>query len=957
MAGFRHGQSRAVTLAAALMLLLLFAGPPAWAQSEFGGIGIQFNLVDGIVRVDAPIDGSPAAKAGILAGDVITNIDGESVKGLSSDQAADKIRGPANTTIKLTIVRKGQDKPIEMALVRGTVKMQPVGPSKRNSEIIYDRPVLTIEPGMHTAPIFDAAVDADGHFAVTGAQDKTVRIWSIDDGKLLQTIRVPAGSGFVGQIYGVAISPDGNLVAAGGWTRTTDERDFAIYLFNRQSGEMFRRISGLPCVINHLVFSTNGRYLAAVLGCGQGLRLYDRDNKWSEVFHDVNYDLDSHGAAFANDGRLATTAYDGTVRLYDRSFALIAVRKTKRGHRPRGIAFSPDGNVVAIGYEDAPAVDLLDADSLEPMPGPITDDLPAAVGLFEVAWSTDGEDLFASGKIVGNDGTMTVLAWPGKGHGKRRTISVGFNTVNSVRGLPRGRLLVATANPYLAVFEPDGTPRWARDRPTADFIGQQSTLSASTDGMVVDFDFEQRGQFPLRFDLHTLSLDNDRPRDDITRLPKQSGLSIDHWLNSHSPLLNDKPIELEPGETSRSLAIHLNGKHFVLGTDYWLIALEDLGRQPFSPSSRRLWRRAAPSVVRAINTTGDGRIAVAAYGDGTIRWHRMDDGRELLALMVLSDRQNWVAWTPEGFYAATPGAYGVLRWHVNHGIDAAATTVPVSAIPKLRRPDALPLVLQELETARALGVADVAAARHDVQIATGTASPPGARLHVLTIGVSDYGEKAKHLGLKFASKDASDVFNAIVNSEGGPGAKVGGLYAEVKPAVLTDDVATRQGIFDALDAMKRNMAKTSNGEDLAVIMFSGHGAIVDGHMYLLPYGVDASTPSRLKGSAIAVSELQAELAEIAKYGRVLVLLDACHSGAATGDGEQLAPSADELRRTIVASNVTVLTSSSANEVSREDPKWTNGAFTKVLLEAFGRAADTDNNGVISMSELTAYLSA
>ena len=130
--------------------------------------------------------------------------------------------------------------------------------------------------------------------------------------------------------------------------------------------------------------------------------------------------------------------------------------------------------------------------------------------------------------------------------------------------------------------------------------------------------------------------------------------------------------------------------------------------------------------ARAVNITGDGRLVAVAYLDGTIRWHRMDDGRELLALYVLSDKKNWVAWTPEGFYAATPGAYGVLRWQINRGADAAAETVPVSAIPKLNRPDALPLVLQEMETARALGIADLAAARHDVQVVTGAAKAPGA---------------------------------------------------------------------------------------------------------------------------------------------------------------------------------------------------------------------------------------
>src|SRR5262245_60499988 len=52
----------------------------------------------------------------------------------------------------------------------------------------------------------------------------------------------------------------------------------------------------------------------------------------------------------------------------------------------------------------------------------------------------------------------------------------------------------------------------------------------------------------------------------------------------------------------------------------------------------------------------------------------MDDGRELLALFVLADKQNWVAWTPEGFYGATPGAFGVLQWHVNRGPHLRAQT-------------------------------------------------------------------------------------------------------------------------------------------------------------------------------------------------------------------------------------------------------------------------------------------
>jgi uncharacterized caspase-like protein len=305
-------------------------------------------------------------------------------------------------------------------------------------------------------------------------------------------------------------------------------------------------------------------------------------------------------------------------------------------------------------------------------------------------------------------------------------------------------------------------------------------------------------------------------------------------------------------------------------------------------------------------------------------------------------------WTPEGFYGATPGAFGVLQWQVNRGFDAAADTVPVNAIPRLRRPDALRFVLQEMETARALGIADLKAARQDVQIATGSAKAPGSRLHVLTIGVSDYGNKASDLRLRFAHRDAQDVASALVNTQGG------GLYAEVMPMYLHDHKADKPGIFEALAAMERNMGKGA-GQDLAVVMFSGHGTMIDGQFYLVPYGADNSTPARLKSSVIPASEFQGEILKLAARGRVLVLLDACRSAGLIG-GVQ---GADMLRSVLAANNVTVLTSSKADKLSREDETWGHGAFTKVLLDALSGSAgsdvDTDHNGVISMTELTAYV--
>ena len=453
-------------------------------------------------------------------------------------------------------------------------------------------------------------------------------------------------------------------------------------------------------------------------------------------------------------------------------------------------------------------------------------------------------------------------------------------------------------------------------------------------------DLRGLGSSPLRFDLHSLKLTNDPPADDVTSRPIQTGLAVEGWRNGLSPTLDGKPIELQQHEISRSLAIHPDGSRFVLGAWWSLRAIDATGQ--------RIWRHNVPGTVWAVNISRDGRLVVAAYDDGTIRWHRMDDGRELRALFVLADKQNWVAWTPEGFYGATPGAFGVLQWQLNYGLDAAPGMVPVSEIARLRRPEALAFVLQEMETVRALGIADMKAARKDVQIATGSAKAPCARLHVLTIGVSDYGDKAKDLQLKFADWDAHDIASALVNTQDG------GLYAEVKSIFLHDREADRAGIFDALAATEHNMA-ANVGQDVAVVMFSGHGTMIDGQFYLVPYGADDSTPARLKASAISTADFQSEITKLATHGRVLVLLDACRSAALIGS---TMPGADVLRQALTASNVTVLTSSTADKLSREDEKWQHGAFTKVLLDALSSSADeidTNRDGVISMAELTAYV--
>ena len=463
----------------------------------------------------------------------------------------------------------------------------------------------------------------------------------------------------------------------------------------------------------------------------------------------------------------------------------------------------------------------------------------------------------------------------------------------------------------------------------------------SKEGRVVEFNDELGTR--LRFDVRSLQLSGWDSSDGLTLAPKQDGLSVSDWRNGGAPALAGRPLPFDGG-VNRSLAIAPDGKRLYLGSTYALAAYDEAGAVR--------WRRPSRSEVWAVNATIDGRTVVAAYGDGTIRWHRADDGRELLALQVLPNLKDWVLWTPEGFYEATPGAENVLKWVVNHGPDAAAGTLQVSAIPRLHRRDALPCVLSELETARALGVADIADARLEVHTATGAAKPPGAVLHVLAIGIDHFGDKAGALHLDYAVDDARDVANALLASQKTAPGKPS-LYADVKVQYLTDateEKPTREMILKAMDAIARDMRKSGSDEDVALVLFSSHGAMVGDEFYPIPFGVDIAA---IDETAVSATDFARKVQALAEAGRVILLIDACHSGA-VGLSK---PDASVLRKLVTMDTVTVLTSSKKDESSLEDKRWRHGAFTRAFLDALRGGADTRGVGTIRMGDLAMAMEA
>jgi carboxyl-terminal processing protease len=95
-------------------------------RGEFGGLGIEVTQEEGFIKVIAPMDGTPAAKAGILAGDFITHVNGESLQGMMLDDAVEKMRGPVGSEIIITVVREGATEPFDVSIIRDTIKLTAV---------------------------------------------------------------------------------------------------------------------------------------------------------------------------------------------------------------------------------------------------------------------------------------------------------------------------------------------------------------------------------------------------------------------------------------------------------------------------------------------------------------------------------------------------------------------------------------------------------------------------------------------------------------------------------------------------------------------------------------------------------------------------------------------------------------------------------------------------------------
>lgn len=574
-------------------------------------------------------------------------------------------------------------------------------------------PILRMETGMHTSQIRSVSTDRKSRLLLTASLDKTARLWSLPDGKLLRVFRPPIADGKHGNLGAAALSPDGKLVVVAGPTGWNQENSRTIYKFDAASGEMLGRVGDFNEVISQLQFSPDGKRLLARIDGFGGIHVW-RTGDWSLISEIRNYPYENQNMSMGNNGFLFVLNGKGKISLYDRDMKFIRGKILSQEGMGR-VSYSSEANKIAISYSGSGKIDIVDASNLKYLYTANNSENESDPHS-QISWSGDGNNLFSgNGMVV--DGKCCAIRWWGRqGKGENRKILVPGNGIWSLTEYGASGVAFGTAQPAWGVVVDVEKPIVLKDTVNSDMRAQENTFSVNHDGTWVRFGLRPGGGEPYHFDLSTRSLAAATSLPPGLSLAKRLGLDVT-GLHSFDPKLAGVSL-FKPSETemARSFAIAPMEDRFVLGTGNSTVM--------FSKAGEILWKNHT-TTAWAVNISGDGRLVVTAAGDGTVTWRRASDGRTLLTLFVHAGDKRWVAWTPKGYYMASPKGEELIGWHVNNGPDREADFFGAGRFrDTFNRPDVVERVLTTLDEVEALRQADAAANRRSQEADVRRSLPP-----------------------------------------------------------------------------------------------------------------------------------------------------------------------------------------------------------------------------------------
>lgn len=543
-----------------------------------------------------------------------------------------------------------------------------------------EKPRLVLNTPGHAGSITEVFFTPDGEQLISTGQDKTIRIWDTASGELRRTLRLPLGEADTVKlnegIIAAALTRDGRLLAVG--ARTLEKDRWAVYVIDLAAGRVQAHLP-LPMSSEALAWSPDGSWLAIGMGTGVIRRWQPSTGKTGRL---TRHKREINSLAFSPDGKvLASGDKSGLVRLSSWPDGPIRDLATPGGvvHR---VAWSPDGSTVVGDYRGS-VVRLWKAD------GTVLQTIEVRKNGQGLDFSADSRELAVGTKLISLPGGKVKASFPRQLNGFCHSVAMSKD----------GRTIALGGSTGLYLWNP-GANSLAQHLGSSELRPEQVGWLPDNRGIVWRMLASDDSPTPL------LGFNFDKL--DLKRVPSTGDYRFaihrreDYTLekpDAYNTILKRGSSTIarlaEPTGRGNAAASSFLGEKFALaGGSRGLMLFDGL-----TGAHQRTWPTAG--MVKALAPDGNSHYIATASHDSRIRIWTVDRDEPLLQFHAADN--DWIAWTPEGYYAASPGGERLMGWQINNGSDKLATFHAAAQFRATHhRPEVIRRILELGDTRKAL---------------------------------------------------------------------------------------------------------------------------------------------------------------------------------------------------------------------------------------------------------------